>query len=58
MKHPSDRPVLCRNCCTPMTKGATEWLCERCGLQWTGWTEEEEGKTSTTPFWFDRHARG
>jgi len=31
---PSERPVLCRNCMTSMTKMGSEWFCERCGLQW------------------------
>jgi hypothetical protein len=28
------RPVICRNCCSPMTEGTSAYFCERCGLTW------------------------
>ena len=39
------RPVLCRNCYIPMLKHGDlfvgwSYLCERCGLQWRGITQE------------------
>jgi hypothetical protein len=36
---PAERPILCRNCCTAMSKNGREYVCDRCGLTWTWNTE-------------------
>ena len=39
----SERAVLCRNCCTPMSEGGSEkWFCERCGLTWRSETASSD----------------
>jgi RNA recognition motif-containing protein len=39
--------VLCRNCCIPMVRNGSAWLCERCGLIWNTARKDHAAPTAT-----------